>query len=294
MSKNTTLMGSKMTEAFERKKNDVNSFVWKGPKVSKNGVFVQEEKRLMDCTEKELNDFYNHCLSMLTNKSEKNPGRYVLLEIIKDQRMRCNTELFLRWLEEPMGPNMPRFKFREALNAFLTNNKNVVNPKTFPIDEVVNSENYPAEFKGIPCDLVLDGCLDRLGRFVKQHITLSFILKQGIWFTAQETKDLTVKDWDGNVRDKIDVVVENLKLPPTIKLHTNPKGLSYSQLRSMINLRSRKYSELTTEQLRVLRDRILFSLEESVNLHISQWENRIDQIVNVMKAKGFTLPDGEK
>lgn len=290
MSKNETLMGSRIAEAFEKKKSDINSYVWKGRKVEVNGQFVQDEVLLMDCSEKDLHGFYKHCNSMLYNKSDKDPGRYPLLDIIKDQRTRCNAELLLRWLEDPEGINMPRFKFCEALRGFLTTNQGVVDPKTFPINNVINSEQCPAEFAGIPCDTVLDGCLDRLGRFSKQHLTLSFILKQGLWFTPQESKELTIKDENGNVRDKIEVVIENLKLPHTIKIHTNPKGLSYAQLRALINLKSKKYSELTTDQLRLLRDRILFSLEDDVRAHIQQWETRKAQIVEVCKAKGYQLP----
>jgi hypothetical protein len=71
----------------------------KGRKVEVNGQFIQEERRLVDCSDKELRTFYNHCESMLYNDSKEYPGRYVLLDIIKDQRERCNTELFLRWLD---------------------------------------------------------------------------------------------------------------------------------------------------------------------------------------------------
>lgn len=289
-----TLIGSKIAEAFEKKKSDVNSYVWKFGKTEVNGKIVQNEKLLMQCTEQELNDCYSHCMSMLYNKNDKDPGRYVLLDIIKDQRVRCNTELFLRWLENSAGANMPRFKFCEALNGFLSANRESVDPKTFPISGVISNNGCPTEFKDIPCDTVLDGCLDQLGRFSKKHITLSFILKQGLWFTPQESKDLTVKDNDGNIRDRIEIVIENLKLPNTIAIHTNPKGLSYSQLRSLINLKSRKYSELTTDQLQLLRDRILFSLEDVVKNHAKQWEDRKRQIIEVMKLKGFELPNGEE
>lgn len=292
MKNKETLMGSKMTEALEKKKTDVNSFIWKLPKHEVNGKYVQDEIRLMDASEQQLNSFYNHCQSMLNNRSEKDPGRYMLLGIIKDQRRRCNAELFLRWLEDADGINFPRFKFLEALRGFLDTNKNTVDPTTFPIASVLNSDQCPAEFADIPSSLILEGCLDRLGKFDKKHLTLSFILKQGLWFTSQESKDLTIKDENGNVRDKIEVVRENLKLPATIMIRSNPKGLSYAQLRSMINLKSKKYSDLTTDQLRLLRDRILFSLEDDVRLHIDQWETRISQIIQVMKLKGFVLPEG--
>ena len=288
-----TLLGTKMAEAIERKKADINSFVWKGRKVEVDGQFKQEEKRLVDCTEAELRGFYDHCQSMLYNKSDKDPGRYVLLGIIKDQRVRCNAELFLRWLEDPDEVGFPRFKFLEALRGFLDTNRETVDPATFQIHGVLNSDQCPTEFADIPCSIVLEGCLDRLGRFDKHHLTLSFILKQGLWFTPQESKDLAIKDENGNIRDRIEVVRENLKLPATIKIHTSPKGLSYSQLRSMINLKSKKYSDLTTDQLRLLRDRILFSLEDDVRLHADQWEERKKQIIKVMESKGYSLPSDQ-
>ena len=41
----------KLASAIDRKNNDINSFIWKGRKQEVNGVLVQEEKRLVDCTE---------------------------------------------------------------------------------------------------------------------------------------------------------------------------------------------------------------------------------------------------
>lgn len=288
--KETTLIGSKLSEALENKKNDINSVIWKGRKVEINGKFYQEEKRLVDCSEEELNEHYDHCNSMLYNKSENDPGRYVLLNIIKDQRNRCNAELFLRWLEDKDGSiRISRFSFREALVAFFNKNSNI-DAATFPISRVVNSEQCPSEFENIPSSLILEGCLDRLGKFNKKHITLSFIMKQGLWFAPQETKDFVEKDENGNVRDRIEIVRERLKLPDTIQLKTNPRGLSYAQLHAMVHLKSKKYSDLTTDQLTVLRDKILFVLEDDVRKHANQWEQRKSQIVEVMKLKGYTLP----
>nr|UWG00228.1 MAG: hypothetical protein [Bacteriophage sp.] len=265
--------------------NNINSFVWKGRKQEVNGELVQEEKRLVDCTEEELRSFYAHCESMLHNTSKEYPGRYVLLDIINDQKQRCNAELFLRWLEQEQ--HLPRFKFLEALVSFLDINKDAIDPKDYPIDGTMN--NCPEEFKDIPTELVREGCLDRLGKFNKQHITLTFILKQGLWFTAQESKDLVEKDSDGQLRDKLVVAGERLGLKPTAPIYITPKGLNYTQLRAMVNLKSKKYTELTTDQLKVLRNRILYSLAEEVKFHISQWETRKEQIKMVCDAKGFTL-----
>ena len=175
----------KLASAIDRKNNDINSFIWKGRKQEVNGALVQEEKRLVDCTEEELRGFYAHCDSMLYNTNKDYPGRYVLLDIIKDQRQRCNAELFLRWLEQEQ--HMPRFKFLEALVSFLDINKDGIDPKEYPIEGTMCG--CPKEFGDIPTETVREGCLDRLGKFNKQHITLTFILKQGLWFTAQESKD---------------------------------------------------------------------------------------------------------
>ena len=278
-------MKEKLAAAIAKKNNDINTFIWKGCKVEVNGQLVQEEKRLIDCSEEELRTFYNHCESMLYNDSKEFPGRYVLLDIIKDQRERCNAELFLRWLEQEGG--VPRYTFLASLRVFLDNNKGIDTKEVF-ISEALVGE-CPTEFARLPIDIVLEGCLDKLGKFNKQHITLTFILQQGLWFTQQESKDLTEKTATGEFREKADVAKERLGLKPSVNLYMTPKGLSFTQLRAMVNLKSKKYSELTTPQLETLRNRILFSLEDEVKFHISQWETRKNQIKMVCDAKGFTL-----
>lgn len=279
------MMKEKLAAAIAKKNNDINTFIWKGRKVEVNGQLVQEEKRLVDCSEEELRTFYNHCESMLYNDSKEFPGRYVLLDIIKDQRERCNAELFLRWLEQEKS--VPRYTFLASLRVFLDNNKGIDTKEVFISEALVG--DCPTEFARLPIDVVLEGCLDKLGKFNKQHITLTFILKQGLWFTQQESKDLTEKTATGEFREKADVAKERLGLKPSVNLYMTPKGLSFTQLRAMVNLKSKKYSELTTPQLETLRNRILFSLEDEVKFHISQWETRKNQIKMVCDAKGFTL-----
>lgn len=55
----------------------------------------------------------------------------------------------------------------------------------------------------------------------------------------------------------------------------------------MINLKSKKYFDLTTEQLTTLRDKVLFLLEEEVKYHIEQWETRMEQIEKVAEYHGI-------
>lgn len=279
------MIKEKLAAAIAKKNNDINTFVWKGRKVEVNGQLVQDEKKLVDCSEDELRTFYKHCDSMLYNTSKECPGRYVLLDIIEDQRVRCNAELFLRWLEQEKST--PRFTFLSSLRVFLDNNKGIDTKNVFISEALVGG--CPAEFARLPIDIVLEGCLDKLGKFNKQHITLTFILKQGLWFTQQESKDLTEKTPSGEFREKAEVAKERLGLKPSVNLYMTPKGLSFAQLRAMVNLKSKKYSELTTPQLETLRNRILFSLEDEVKFHIGQWEPRKNQIKMVCDAKGYTL-----
>jgi hypothetical protein len=279
------MIKEKLAAAIAKKNNDINTFVWKGRKVEVNGQLVQDEKKLVDCSEDELRTFYKHCDSMLYNTSKECPGRYVLLDIIEDQRVRCNAELFLRWLEQEKST--PRFTFLSSLRVFLDNNKGIDTKNVFISEALVGG--CPAEFARLPIDIVLEGCLDKLGKFNKQHITLTFILKQGLWFTQQESKDLTEKTPSGEFREKAEVAKERLGLKSSVNLYMTPKGLSFAQLRAMVNLKSKKYSELTTPQLETLRNRILFSLEDEVKFHIGQWETRKNQIKMVCDAKGYTL-----
>lgn len=279
------MIKEKLAAAIAKKNNDINTFVWKGRKVEVNGQLVQDEKKLVDCSEDELRTFYKHCDSMLYNTSKECPGRYVLLDIIEDQRVRCNAELFLRWLEQEKST--PRFTFLSSLRVFLDNNKGIDTKNVFISEALVGG--CPAEFARLPIDIVLEGCLDKLGKFNKQHITLTFILKQGLWFTQQESKDLTEKTPSGEFREKAEVARERLGLKPSVNLYMTPKGLSFAQLRAMVNLKSKKYSELTTPQLETLRNRILFSSEDEVKFHIGQWETRKNQIKMVCDAKGYTL-----
>ena len=288
-----TIIRERLEEAIASKKADIKSFVWKGEKKEVNGVLTQEEVRLIDADENQLKKFYNHCMSMLYNQDKQNPGRYLLLDIIKDQIARCNCELFLRWLEQEKGK--PRFTFLSDVRTILDNNKDSIpDTKSVPISAIVGG--CPDEFKDIPISLVIEDCIDRLGYFNKQHITLSFIVKQGLWFTQQELKDLTERNEDGTIKDRIEVVKERLglKLKPNINLYITPKGLTFGQLKAMLLLRSKKYSELTTDQLKTLRNVILFALSDEVRFHINQWESRITQLKEVAKFKGITLENDSK
>lgn len=154
-----TVLGDKLKEALNDKANDINTYVWKGPKV--NGV--QEEIKLVDVEYDQLRKFYNHCMQMLYNTDSKNPGRITLLEIVSDQIKRCRAELLIRWLRAEKQYTSTRCL--EDLRSIVKNNKEVLTQeelKTYPIGNIMNG--LPVDFEQVPVSLVMDACLDSLGK----------------------------------------------------------------------------------------------------------------------------------
>ena len=282
-----TVIGEKLRKAIENKSTDINSFVWKGTKkLDENGKYKQSEKKLIDMTVQELNACYDHCKTMLFNKDVKNPGRYLVLEIIAEQKDRCGAELFLRYIEQEK--DISRFTLMNMLNSFLSNNKENLKGIKPIISHMFSG--IPDEFDQIPLSLLMDGCLDRLGAFNKKHVTRTFILKQGIWLTPAESKDLIEHDADGRPVDRLTIIKDRLNIKDIETLYINSKGLNFTQMRGMLNLKpNKKYMDLTTVQLETLRYRILFSLEETVKKHIADWEHRMEEIERVAEFKGFKL-----
>jgi hypothetical protein len=258
------------------KEMNISSFIWKGNKtLDESGKFIQTEQRLIDMTEHQLQSCYNHCKTMLFNKDSQNPGRYSVLELIADQRDRCGIELFLRHVEHDRG--LSRFNLIESINTFLKNNVEALK-KIKPTLDIMFS-NIPDEFEKLSATLVIDGCLDRLGVFNKKHITRTFILKQGIWLTPSESKELSEYEESNTMADKMLIIRDRLNIKEVEKLYLNSKGLNYTQMRAMLNIKpNKKYADLTTLQLELLRNKILFNLEETVKNHIVSWENRMEEI----------------
>lgn len=287
-----SVIKEKLTEAIEAKKNDIKSFVWK---LARQADGTQPEIKLMDATPEQLNQFYKHCNSMLYSKNKLNPGRYVLLDIIKEQREKCNIELYLRKLKDGVltnGDSYPRHLYCQDILNCIQMNKDL-----FPQNELKNisitaiTGGVPKEFSRLSIDSVISGCLDQLGYFDAKHITFTFILSFGIYLTSEELREFTEKDKDGHVRDRIEVIKERLNLKPNVHLSIKPTGLNYNELRAMLQLRSKKYSELTTDQLTTLRNKVLFKLEQKVNYHIDMWEEKIRQIEKVAEVRDIKLEE---
>ena len=255
-----TVLGDKLQAAMSKKASDITTYVWKGPKV--NGE--QQEILMIDASFDQLKKWYRHCQQMLYNEDSKNPGRVTLLEIVQDQINRCRAELLVRWLMAEKQYSNTRCL--EDLRKVISNNKDTLTPeaiKSFPISKVM--DGLPIDYQQVPVKLVMDACLDLLGIFDNSHITLNFILKMGLWFTPREMqKDLYRKDPEtGKARNRLDVVKEELRisLRPNQYLRICDTGLSYTEFKAIYMLQRDKYSNLTSEQLKLLSNKILYRFQ---------------------------------
>lgn len=287
------MLKEKLTEAINAKDNDLKSFVWKFPR-EENGT--QKEMRLVDATEEQLRGFYKHAMSMLHNTSTKNPGRYIVRKITRDQMDRCNVELFLRYYRRgdfTGGTAVPQYIISRNIQDKINENKDKFPEsklKETPISELL--PKIPSEYSNLSIDLVRACGLDQLGALNTSHISYKFITSLGVYITNEEVKELIEQNERGRYLNKENLIKETLGIKPDYNLRINPRGLSFSELRSMIKLKAtplKKYSSLTTEQLLTLRNKILFRFEQKINHQIEQWEENIRQIKKVAESKGFTL-----
>lgn len=281
-----TVLGDKLQEALDIKKEDVNSFVWKGPRI--NGV--QEEFKLIDADYDTLKKWYNRCITMLNNTDVRTPGRLVLINVIDDQIARCRAELLMRWLRKEK--QYTNIKCLQDLRQIIANNKDVLTPeilKTYPICEVMSG--LPIEFQTVSVGSVLDACMDLLGVFDSSHVTRNFIIKMGLWFTPQELQnELCQRDPEtGKPRNRLEVVREILKVDPTIHLRISETGLTFNEFKAIYNIQKDKYSSYTSEQLNVLANKVLYRLQAQCEEQAKQWQDKANEIAKVANIKGWDV-----
>ena len=281
-----TVLGDKLQEALDVKKEDVNSYVWKGPRV--NGV--QEEFKLIDADYDTLKKWYNRCITMLNNTDVHTPGRLVLVNIIDDQIARCRAELLMRWLRKEK--QYTNIKCLQDLRQIIANNKEILTPetiKTYPICEVMSG--LPIEFQTVSVGKVLDACMDLLGVFDCSHVTRNFIVKMGLWFTPQELQnELCQRDPNtGKPRNRLEVVREILKVDPAIRLRISETGLTFNEFKAIFNIQKDKYSSYSSEQLNVLANKILYRLQNQCEEQAKQWQDKANEIAKVANIKGWDV-----
>ena len=285
-------LGDKLNEALRKKGEDINTFVWKFPKDRENQN-SQQCVKLIDCTQEQLQQFYDHCESMLRNDDKLSPGRYNVLALIKSQKDKIEAELLLREMQSE-DKNFTRFALSEAINEVIDSNRNkgiIVDAEVSTFGQYVNTP-LSTKYNKLSLQLISDACNDKLGVFDNSHITKSFLLKRGVWFDRDDIKTLktyALKNGINNTVSKLDIARQYLRLKDYHILKQNSRGLTVEELRQMLILRPAKFADLTTTQLEILRYKVLLDLERNVRDHIEKWEALISQIKKVAKAKKFSL-----
>lgn len=286
------VIGDKLKEALREKENDVNTFVWRYPKDRDNGN-AQDEVKLMDCSQEQLQEFYDHCESMLRNNDKLSPGRYNVLALIKSQKDKIGAELLLREMQQA-NKNFTRYALNEAIIEFIDKNKEngvEINPEVSTFGQYYEYD-ISTKYNKINLQLILDACNDRLGVFDNSHLTKSFLLKRGVWFDrddVQKLKTFALKNGINSKTPRLEVARQYLKLKDYQVLKQNSRGLTVEELRLMLILRPSKIKDLTTEQLEILRYKLLLDLERNIRDHIERWETLESQIKKVAKVKKFTI-----
>ena len=287
---NNTL-GDALKKALDSKKNDYSSFVWKGEKKKEGDKYVQDSKRLIDMSPGELIKCYNHCERMLYSDNPKHLGRYNVLEEVNDQINKCNVELLLRYFENSYKRDdnrspIPRTTLNLNLRKLKSNNPEIEDWSKISVTQI--TEELPVEFHQINIEDLLAGCIGYLGAFDKQHLTMTFITKMGLWFTKAEENELKGEK-NSNV-ERLKIAKERLHLPEKLILRFSEKGLSYKEMRAILTLpKKQRYSDMTTDQLLTLRDKVLLRFQKEVDNHIYSWKKLEKQILLVARDKGIDL-----
>lgn len=106
-------------------------------------------------------------------------------------------------------------------------------------------------------------------------------------------EELTEFNPDGTRRSYFEVMKERLMMKD-VSLRRDSKGFSYAEFRTLLMLENNnKICELSTFTLNLLKDKVIFMLENELTYHIDKWEELIRQIEKVADYKKFELKTDE-
>ena len=107
-------------------------------------------------------------------------------------------------------------------------------------------------------------------------------------------EELTEYNSDGSRRSYFEVMKERLFMKD-VSLRRDSKGFSYAEFRALLMLENNnKIVDLPTFTLKLIKDKVIFMLENELSYHIDKWEELISQIQKVAEYKGFTLKEWNK
>ena len=270
--------GDKLTQALDQRESDVNHWTWK----LSNG----SEIRMMDMNQQQIERAYKHVLEMLYNKDPYHPGVQRKRDQVRKMWDCANTELLLRYVLYEC--NIEGLRTNRDLLDFISNNKQQRGVKSTDYVTAL-FDGLPEVFTKITVDDLLSACLDSLVAFNRKLIPDKFILSLGLWLTEDEKKELTEFDSNGHFRNRKDVIKERLLLN-NVDLRFSPRGLTYYEFRSLLKVEGHpKFSSMTTDVLRLLRDKVLLLLDQDFEYHINKWSVLKEKLEIIASQKDITL-----
>ena len=271
-------LADKLAQAIKNRDNNINNWIW----INKRG----ESIRLLDMPADELQKAYDHTMDMLYRKTNYKFGKLEVRKNIEKIYRSCNSELLRRYLLHDLEIQL--FKTNKDILDFINNFKEV-NGITNDSSITEMFSNLPKEFETLTIDDLLCACLDMCEPINRKLLSDEFIMSLGIWLTEDEKKDLTEFTSDGKLRPWIQVMKERLFIDGGY-FKVIPTGLNYSELKALLNLSQRtKVSNVASNTLLLLRDKILLLLDNDLEYHIRKWTNLKSQIENVAIYKGWEL-----
>jgi len=271
-------LADKLTKAINKRENTIDNWTW----ITKSG----ESIRLLDMPLEDLQKAYNHTQDMLYRKSNYKFGKLEVKKNIQKLYTSCNSELFRRYLQHDLTIDL--FKTNKDIIDFINKFKED-NHVTSQDNVTAMFTNVPKEFESLTIGDLINACLDLCEPINRKLISDEFIMSLGIWLTEDEKKDLTEFDENNNLRPWIQVMKERLFIDGGY-FRVVPTGLSYAELRALLNLSTRtKVSGVATSTLLLLRDKILLLLDNDLEYHIRKWTTLKDQIEHVAEYKGWKL-----
>jgi len=271
-------LGEKLSQAIEKRNNDINSWVW----INKNN----NEVRLIDMSVDELQKAYTHSLDMLYRTTNYKFGKYEVRKNINKIYTACNAELLHRYIQHDLAIDVFRTNrdILDYINKFKEHNQ-VTNEDSITL----MFNNLPKDYENLTIGDLVKACLDALEPINRRLISNEFIMSLGVWLTDTDKKDLTEFDARGKLRPWLQVMKERLFIDSGF-FRITPSGLSYDELRNLLNLESRaKVSTVPSSTLKLLRDKILLMLDNDLEYHIKKWTDLQHKIERVAQYKGWNL-----
>ena len=275
----------------------IESYVWRDRRLTTDRAEKAAEYKMIDMTDYELQQAYDHCKHMLYNNDPNNLGRTLVLDCISEQLEYCSAELALRWFKSLTDENNNPLYSNDSLLSDIRSWLSTVPDADKTKYRLQDFVKVHPDYRGVSIDALIKACRDSLGFIDLSKISFSFIYRLGIYFTADELKEMNSYTYSQGLKEKFEILKYQLGLKDDVVLMANPNGLTEQQFRDMIHLKKQKkgfrtkYSELTTGQLETLRKKVLYNLEDEVLFHVNIWTTLMKQIREVAEYKNYIITD---